>query len=62
MSRNAILTIGALLWAAVALDATIHFVAGDLLVPLGMLIVGSAWIGLRLGRSRQLQAEAVKAP
>jgi hypothetical protein len=58
MSRNFILGTGALLWAAVVLDAIVHFAMGDLVIPVLMLVVSVTWVGLRRGRLALLKAEA----
>jgi hypothetical protein len=56
MSRNRILATGALMWAAVALDAIGHAVNGDWVVPSGMVIVTAAWLVLRRPSRRLAEA------
>ena len=47
MSRNQILTAGAILWAAVAVDVIVHLALGDLVVPAIIGIVGTSWVAIR---------------
>lgn len=47
MSRNHILVIGALLWAAVAVDAFAHIVTGDWIAPAIAGMAGVAWVTVR---------------
>ena len=55
MSRNQILTTGAILWAAVAVDVIVHLALGDLVVPAIIGIVGTSWAAIR--RPRRKMAE-----
>jgi hypothetical protein len=48
MSRNQILTTGAILWAAVGVDVIVHLALGDLVVPAIIGIVGTSWVAIRL--------------
>jgi hypothetical protein len=61
MSRNLILATGVLLWAVAAIDALVHVVAGDWIVPASMAVVaiaGVAWIAVRrVRRVRRRQLE-----
>ena len=52
MSRNQIRGAGAILWAAVAVDAMVHLAAGDLVVPAAMTIVGVSWVAIRRPRRK----------
>ena len=52
MSRNQILTGGAILWAAVAVDVIVHLALGDLVVPAIIGIVGTSWVAIRRPRRK----------
>jgi len=52
MSRNQILTAGAILWAAVAVDVIVHLALGDLVVPAIIGIVGTSWVAIRRPRRK----------
>jgi hypothetical protein len=55
MSRNLILTIGAVLWSAFAVDALGHSVSGDWMFPAVAIVVGVTWLVLRRNRLRRPQ-------
>jgi hypothetical protein len=55
MSRNQILTTGAILWAAVAVDVIVHLAAGDLVVPAVIGTVGASWMVIRRPRRKLLE-------
>jgi len=58
MSRSFILVFGALCWAGVLVDATVHLMAGDLLVPAGMAAAFVLWMTLRRVHYARVAAEA----
>ena len=61
MSRNQILAAGALLWTVAILDGVAHFLAGDLLAPVLMIIVAIAStfvVVVRHGRRSRLSEES----
>jgi hypothetical protein len=43
MSRNVLLAFVAICWAGVAVDAIVHLMMGDLLVPAGMTAAFAVW-------------------
>jgi hypothetical protein len=47
MSRNMILTVGAILWALVAIDGAVHVATGAWTTTALMAIVGVTWVSLR---------------
>jgi hypothetical protein len=47
MSRSFILVFGALCWAGVFVDAAVHLMAGDILIPAGMGVAFVLWMTLR---------------
>ena len=47
MSRNTILILGVICWSVAAVDAIVHLVAGDFLVPAVMGSLFVLWVGLR---------------
>jgi hypothetical protein len=48
MNRTVILVSGVVCWTIAAVDAGVHLLAGDLVVPLGMAAIFAVWVGLRL--------------
>ena len=61
MNRTLLLAAGAVSWAVVAVDAALHLVNGDVLVPSVMAAVLIAWIGLRVVPARQARMTPVVA-
>jgi hypothetical protein len=47
MSRNVIISIGALLWTLVAVDAIVHVLIGAWITAAAMAIAGVTWVTLR---------------
>jgi hypothetical protein len=47
MSRNTILILGVICWSVAAVDAIVHLMLGDFLVPAVMGSLFVVWIGLR---------------
>jgi hypothetical protein len=47
MSRNSLLIIGAVLWAAVAVDTVVHVALGDWMAPAIAAILGVAFVAWR---------------
>jgi hypothetical protein len=56
MSRNVIISIGALLWTLVAVDAVVHVILGAWVTAVAMAIVGATWITLRRASWSPLRA------
>jgi hypothetical protein len=56
-SRTFILVFGALCWAGVFVDAAVHLMAGDLLVPTGMAAAFVLWMTLRHVHFAKVPAE-----
>jgi hypothetical protein len=54
MTRNSILAIGAVLWAAVAVDTVVHVAIGDWIAPAIAALVGVAFVAARRVRRRVL--------
>lgn len=48
MNRTFLIASGLVAWTLVAVDAAVHLVNGDLLVPVGMAAVFAAWFALRV--------------
>jgi hypothetical protein len=61
MNRTFILASGVVCWTVVAVDALVHLLDGDLLVPAVMAAVFVLWVGLRLVQARQVRAIPVVA-
>ena len=55
MNRTFLLVSGVICWTVVAIDATVHVIAGDMVAPTGMAIVFVLWVGLRQLQVRQRQ-------
>ena len=55
MNRTFLLVSGVFCWTVVAIDAAVHALAGDMVVPTGMAIVFVLWVGLRQLQVRQRQ-------
>ena len=47
MNRTFLLVSGVICWTVVAIDAAVHVLDGDMLVPTAMAVVFVAWVGLR---------------
>jgi len=47
MSRNHLLVVGAVCWSVAGIDAIVHLINGDVLVPAVMASAFVAWVGLR---------------
>jgi hypothetical protein len=47
MNRNVLLLSGVLCWTLAAVDGLLHLVNGDLVVPIAMVVISVAWVGLR---------------
>ena len=58
MSRKHILAIGALLWAAVAVDAIVHLATGDWIAPAVAGVAGVGYVTLRRVQARRRLAVA----
>jgi hypothetical protein len=56
MSRNRILAAGVLLWAVAALDMLIHITSGDWLGPSIAVVMGIAFVAVRMPRRARLEA------
>ena len=54
MTRNSMLAIGAVLWAAVAVDTVVHVAIGDWIAPAIAALVGVGFIGARRVQRRVL--------
>jgi hypothetical protein len=52
MTRNSILAIGAVLWAAVAVDTVVHVAIGDWIAPAIAALVGVGFVAARRVRRR----------
>jgi hypothetical protein len=48
MNRQAVIVTGLISWSLVAIVASLHLLAGDVLVPIAMALVTAAWVGIRL--------------
>ena len=46
MSHNLLLVFVAICWAGVAVDAIVHLLMGDLILPMGMLGAFALWLTL----------------
>jgi hypothetical protein len=57
MNRTFLLVSGVFCWTVVAIDAAVHVVNGDMVVPTGMAIVFVLWVGLRQLQVRQRQRQ-----
>ena len=60
MSRF-ILVFGAICWAGVLVDALVHLIAGDVLVPAAMGLAFALWLALRELHESRLAAARVPA-
>lgn len=58
MNRNVLLVSGLICWNVAAVDALIHLLNGDMLVPTAMLAVFVVWVGLRQWQARHVPAPA----
>jgi hypothetical protein len=58
MNRTTILVLGAMAWTSVALDAAVHIILGDVVVPAGMALVFVGWVGFRLVRPARVAVPA----
>ena len=58
MNRNVLLVSGVVCWTAAAVDALVHLLNGDLLVPTAMAAVFAVWVGLRQWQVRHVPAPA----
>ena len=47
MSRNLILVSGLICWAIAGVDALLHLMGGDVLVPTAMATAFALWVALR---------------
>ena len=47
MSRTSLLVLGAVCWTVAGVDALLHLVNGDLVVPTAMAAIAIVWIGVR---------------
>jgi hypothetical protein len=54
MTRNSMLAIGAVLWAAVAVDTVVHVAIGDWIAPAIAALVGVGFVAVRRVRRRIL--------
>ena len=52
MNRTFLLVSGVVCWSVAAVDAGVHLLNGDVVVPLGMAAVFAVWAGIRLGQRR----------
>jgi hypothetical protein len=57
MSRSFILVFGALCWAGVFVDAGVHLMAGDVLIPAAMGLAFVLWMTLRRVHFAKVPAE-----
>ncbi len=55
MNRSTLLVLGAVFWTGATIDVLLHLASGDLVVPIGMTVVGIAWVSIRMSvlRSRR---------
>ena len=53
MNRTFLLVSGVICWTAVAGDALVHAVNGDVIVPMGMAAVFAAWVSVRRLQTRR---------
>ena len=58
MYRTLLLVLGAICWTVAAIDAGVHLLDGDVVVPAVMAIVFVAWTGLRLEQNRRAPVPA----
>ena len=54
MTRNSMLAIGAVLWAAVAVDTVVHVAIGDWIAPAIAALVGIGFVAARRVQRRVL--------
>jgi hypothetical protein len=54
MTRNSMLAVGAVLWAAVAVDTVVHVAIGDWIAPPIAALVGVGFVAARRVRRRML--------
>ncbi|MBA2382043.1 MAG: hypothetical protein H0V73_08030 [Chloroflexi bacterium] len=64
MNQTLILVLGTIAWTFAAVDAAVHLVDGDMLVPAGMAAILVAWVAIRrqwlrtqLGAPIRIEAE-----
>jgi hypothetical protein len=55
MNRTFLLVSGVICWTVVGIDAAVHALDGDMLVPTAMAVVFVAWVGLRQLQVRRRQ-------
>jgi hypothetical protein len=55
MNRTFLLVSGVICWTVVAVDAAVHVLDGDMLVPTAMAVVFVVWVGLRQMQVRRRQ-------
>lgn len=60
MSRNVILAIGALVWTVLAVSALALYSVGHWMPPTITIIVGVAWIAVRLTRLRLIRRHSTE--
>ena len=58
MSRNFVVVTGAICWALVVVDVTVHLIGGNVFIPVTMAIAGAVWVGLRRSYLRFREARA----
>ena len=47
MNRQAVIVTGLISWSLVAIVASLHLLAGDVLVPIAMAVVAAGWVAIR---------------
>lgn len=62
MSERKILIYGVICWSIAGIDALVHLLLGDLLVPAVMAVVFVAWMALRSHVITRRRAAAVAVP
>jgi hypothetical protein len=61
MNRTFLLVSAVVCWTIVAVDALVHLISGDVIVPAGMAAVFVLWVGLRQLQARELSQVRVAA-
>ena len=61
MARNVVLALGALMWTVLAVSAIALYGIGHWMPPTITIIVGVAWVALRMLRLRQIRRHPVEA-
>jgi hypothetical protein len=61
MNRTFLLVSAVVCWTIVAVDALVHLISGDVMVPAGMAAVFVLWVAIRQLQARELSHVRVEA-